>query len=474
MPIRPQVWLISTDSELLGMIRHGQPPEVDLRVLTVDELNASAPNSAGQMWIDLDELSGQLPRIASRPVYFCSSTAETRPDLAPGLWVRKPFTQDLVSVLWARVSEAAEPVTEFNRFESPSAIPGWCLRFHELDFHALCRALIADLPACLHGVGAALYLREPGNDALTLAGASFQSAVPLILNEELVDRCELPPARRTPASSTPAEAARTPPDPDGTHRLAAADILGLPLTCADTEVGRIYIGGITPGGALGSPHELAVVGEFLGRCLQHAQRFSAARAEARVDSLTQLYNRLWANETLESEIHRAERHGSSLALLMLDLDGLKTVNDTFGHAAGDSALRHVANRVRTVLRQSDVAARVGGDEFLILLPETSLDGAQEVARRILLSIRDDAPRYQGAPLIISCSIGVAEWRTGMSPANLLEQADTVMYQAKKSGRNCIAAHAIGDSPAPKTAVIADVIPRHHSHADAPRVPIAGT
>jgi len=180
---------------------------------------------------------------------------------------------------------------------------------------------------------------------------------------------------------------------------------------------------------------------FLARCLQHARQYLRARVEARVDRLTGLFNYRRMIETLNTEIRRSQRYGSPLALIMIDLDGLKSVNDRFGHVAGNALLRHTAGKITAVLRQSDSAARIGGDEFAVLLPATNIDGARHVAERILTAIRMDAPLIDSKPLPVAASLGVAQWQEGWDANRLIQAADKAMYAAKHQGQNCLASYS---------------------------------
>jgi diguanylate cyclase (GGDEF)-like protein/PAS domain S-box-containing protein len=162
------------------------------------------------------------------------------------------------------------------------------------------------------------------------------------------------------------------------------------------------------------------------------------REQARTDVLTGLSNRRALEERLEEEWRRAQRTGAPLALLCLDIDFFKQFNDHFGHAAGDECLKQVAEIIRQERRASDFAARLGGEEFVLILPETTAEGAvavAEVIRNKLSAAPIAHPRSRYA--VVTASIGVA----ASSPVdlgdatNLLKAADMAMYQAKRSGRN---------------------------------------
>lgn len=156
-------------------------------------------------------------------------------------------------------------------------------------------------------------------------------------------------------------------------------------------------------------------------------------ASAFTDPLTGLGNRRWFAARLQSEVARAARYGTPLSLLMIDMDGLKLVNDRLGHAAGDRALSAIASVLRQRSRSMDFAARIGGDEFALILPLTRATRASELASRIVRSLPS-----QGREVALSVSIGVADLENVAAPdaGALLRAADQAMYRAKAAGRGC--------------------------------------
>jgi diguanylate cyclase (GGDEF)-like protein len=167
---------------------------------------------------------------------------------------------------------------------------------------------------------------------------------------------------------------------------------------------------------------------------------------ALLDDLTGVGNRRHLLARLSEECARSERSGESFALLVIDLDGFKGINDTYGHAAGDACLQHFTLMAQTRLRPGDMLARTGGDEFCVVLPASTLREGAMIARRIVSVCREDAAECVGADIPISVSIGVAQWtrEMGAFPDRLIAAADHALYDAKKNGRNC---HAVYD-PAP--------------------------
>lgn len=170
---------------------------------------------------------------------------------------------------------------------------------------------------------------------------------------------------------------------------------------------------------------------------------------ALLDDLTGVGNRRHLVQRLTEECARSERSGQPFALLVIDLDGFKGINDTYGHAAGDACLQHFTLMAQTRLRPGDMLARSGGDEFCIVLPTSTLREGAMIARRVLEVCRADAEQCMGNDIPISVSIGVAQWtrEMGAFADRLIAAADHALYDAKKGGRNCLATH----EPAPPLA-----------------------
>jgi diguanylate cyclase (GGDEF)-like protein len=167
---------------------------------------------------------------------------------------------------------------------------------------------------------------------------------------------------------------------------------------------------------------------------------------ALLDDLTGVGNRRHLLQRLTEECARSERSGEPFALLVIDLDGFKAVNDTHGHAAGDACLQHFTLMAQTRLRPGDMLARTGGDEFCIVLPSSTLREGAMIARRVLEVCRDDAEACVGNEIPIAVSIGVAQWNpeTGIFPDRLIAAADHALYAAKREGKNRYAVY----QPAP--------------------------
>ena len=152
------------------------------------------------------------------------------------------------------------------------------------------------------------------------------------------------------------------------------------------------------------------------------------------DGLTDIYNKRKYTEEAEREFARARRHERPLALIFFDLDDFKEINDSCGHLCGDFVLKRVASTVRELLRPEQVFARIGGDEFVVLVPETDIDGATTLAGKLCALIGDLEYRYGGESVRVTCSFGVAELDEAMEePEDLFRAADRALYRSKHGG-----------------------------------------
>jgi diguanylate cyclase (GGDEF)-like protein len=161
------------------------------------------------------------------------------------------------------------------------------------------------------------------------------------------------------------------------------------------------------------------------------------RDYALIDALTELPNRRALDERLQQEWARLLRHGGRLALIMADLDRFKRINDKFGHPAGDEALRQVAHLLARGCRESDTPVRYGGEEFVVVAPETTTHAAAELADRLRKSICSHPLRVHGRTLDVTASFGVAGHEGLQGPEEMVQAADDALYRAKSAGRNCV-------------------------------------
>ncbi len=184
--------------------------------------------------------------------------------------------------------------------------------------------------------------------------------------------------------------------------------------------------------------ELADANRRLANALGELERVAAT------DRLTGAWNRRWFDEAIHAEIERAQRYGHALSLIMIDIDQFKRINDRYGHARGDSVLSDLAARIRDEIRGADSLTRWGGEEFIVLAPATSLEGAVPLAEKLRLRIERSA--FAGVDPI-TISLGVTEYRPGQRAEDVVAAADVAMYRAKQRGRNRVATEPEANAPA---------------------------
>ncbi|MEO6599499.1 MAG: GGDEF domain-containing protein [Polyangiaceae bacterium] len=159
---------------------------------------------------------------------------------------------------------------------------------------------------------------------------------------------------------------------------------------------------------------------------------------ATVDSLTNLHNKRHFDEVFGKEVARSDHAQQPLSLVVLDIDYFKKINDGFGHPAGDAVLKHVAGVIKSQIRQGDTLCRVGGEEFALVLPQTSLPLALQAAELIRYAVEASVCEVAGTPIPATLSLGVAELAPGEVPEGLYQRADARLYAAKHGGRNRVA------------------------------------
>lgn len=170
--------------------------------------------------------------------------------------------------------------------------------------------------------------------------------------------------------------------------------------------------------------------------LRNALRYQAALRSAHVDPLTQLPNRQALAHQTRREIGLADRHGTPLAYMLIDIDNFKSINDRFGHLVGDEALKRVAQILVSKIRRTELVFRLGGDEFVVLLSNTGAEGARLAAERIRTALADcELPVGQDRSIRPTVSIGVSQLTAGEDPDALFSRTDEAMYDAKARGRN---------------------------------------
>ncbi|MHB1242970.1 MAG: GGDEF domain-containing protein [Gaiellaceae bacterium] len=224
-------------------------------------------------------------------------------------------------------------------------------------------------------------------------------------------------------------------EPEGAPIRAA---LAVPLACEGEPLGYLAAYSRSGRDAFGETGaaELEELAFRAGPAIDNARRFREARQLADLDALTGLHNRRYFHETLAREVARAHRYSRTLALVVFDLDDFKAINDRIGHLAGDAVLAEAAERVRDVVRSADVACRVGGDEFAVILPESSLADADQLYKRLEHAV---SARPVGQAGRLHLSAGVTELRADDDAVSFFERADEALYRAKGMGKGTVVA-----------------------------------
>jgi diguanylate cyclase (GGDEF)-like protein len=199
---------------------------------------------------------------------------------------------------------------------------------------------------------------------------------------------------------------------------------------------------------------VAAAAALLAIAVRNAQLFADVRDHSVKDALTGCYNRAYALEFLDGELARSRRSGNPVSLVLFDVDDFKRINDRCGHLCGDNVLAAVGQRLRQVLRRSDIRCRYGGDEFLLVLPDTGESGAARVAEWVRGEIEQIAAGPTGERLSVTISAGTATiHKDDQQAADIIERADKALYQAKAHGRNCVRPGAVR-APALETITLA--------------------
>ena len=221
-------------------------------------------------------------------------------------------------------------------------------------------------------------------------------------------------------------------------QLTAARAIGIPLIVGGTAMGVLGVRleqGVLPAD---KRRIIEAAAALLAVSVKNAQLFREVKENSVRDALTGCFTRGHALDVIDAELRRARRSQTPVSMIMFDLDHFKEVNDRHGHLCGDAVLSAVGKRMKEVLRGSDLKCRYGGEEFLVLLPETPLHGARRVAATLRKDIADRPVPWSGEALTVTASFGLAQTLPGeVNVQAVIARADQALYRAKDDGRNCV-------------------------------------
>jgi len=321
------------------------------------------------------------------------------------------------------LSDALERAQEENRRSRVLGEVGGTIDLDEV----LTRTL--DAAGALSGVDAAIVSVAAESDEPLVASVGLDSGEPTATVSG-------PPDGTTPRSIAVAYEYGHGGERNNGDPIRAA--LAVPLTCEGERLGYLSVYSRRGAAAFGdtSAEDLEELAFRAGPAIDNARRFREARQMADLDALTGLHNRRYFHETLAREVARAHRYSRSLALVVLDLDDFKAINDRIGHLAGDAVLAEASDRVRDVVRSADVACRVGGDEFAVILPESSITDADQLYKRLEHAV---SARPVGQAGRLHLSAGATDLRPEDDAISFFERADEALYRAKAAGKGTVVA-----------------------------------
>lgn len=312
-----------------------------------------------------------------------------------------------------------------------------------LDLKKIAEICVEKIPALIDARLASLYILEDGSDILHLEKHNH----PFLINH-IVSLNQNPPSPMIAAVRTrelmliqDIDEHKKPLIRQSNRRFSqnykSKSCIIAPLICHGRVVGVLNLSDKNEGKTF-TTEDVAVVELFrqlVGASIGNVKLFEKTQRLAKTDGLTGLANHRTFYDVLEKELRRANRYGGLTSVIMIDMDGMKPINDNNGHRAGDMAIRQVARKISACIRQIDIAARYGGDEFSVILPNTSLADATVVAERILHAVGASPLIWEGKSIPLSVSVGVGEYDSNFCPEDVTRCSDEALYEAKQAGKN---------------------------------------
>ncbi len=318
-------------------------------------------------------------------------------------------------------------------------------RLNCLDKTEIAEICIAEIPPLVGARLASLYVLDETSDILHLEKNNH----PFLINN-IVSLNQNPPTPMVAAIRSKelivADDMDTynRPHIGGSHRAftrnyRTSSCIIAPLICHGRVVGVLNLADRDGGGSF-TDEDIAVVELFrqlIGASLGNINLFEKTQRQAKTDGLTGMLNHRAFYGILETELRRSQRYGGQISIIMADIDNLKPINDTHGHRAGDMAIKQISRRISACIRQIDAAARYGGDEFAIILPNTSLSDAVVVAERMVTMVSGSPMSWEEQEIALSISVGVGQYGSEECPDDVTKATDKALYAAKQAGKNTV-------------------------------------
>ena len=316
-------------------------------------------------------------------------------------------------------------------------------QINSLDIDAIAKVCIENIPRLISARFASLYILDDTNNILHLQKCNH----PFLLNK-IVSLNQNPPSPMVLAVRSREMfivgdiETHTEPIIKKSQRPFAENYntnkcILCPLVCQDRVVGILNLADKMDAESW-SCEDIALIklfGQLVGASIGNIKLFERIQRQATTDGLTNLANHRSFYEILERELWRARRYGGKISLIMVDIDNLKKINDTFGHRAGDKVIREISREISTCIRQIDTAARYGGDEFAIILPNTSLEDAKVVAERMVQGVAQSSVPWKNQVIKLSISVGLGQYGADNTPEDITSRSDLALYTAKQAGKN---------------------------------------
>jgi len=318
-------------------------------------------------------------------------------------------------------------------------------RINCLDINQIAEVCVKDISALVGAKLASLYLLDDKNNILHLQRCNH----PFLLNK-IVSLNQNPPSPMIIAINSKRLTLVSDID---THQkptikksqrafvknYKTKNCMIVPLICQNGVVGVLNLADKMEGDGFDC-RDVAIIelcSQLIGASIGNIKLFEKVQRQATTDGLTGLADHKTFYELLEKELWRSRRHGGQIALIMVDIDNLKKVNDIHGHRAGDKAIVEISKKIKESIRQIDIAARYGGDEFSIILPNTSLADAVVIADRMVNSTANSSIIWMGEEIQLSISAGVGQYDSNFSPEDITNYSDQALYAAKEAGEGIV-------------------------------------